>query len=152
VKKILLTKGQLAIVDDFNFEWLNQWKWCASKSGNQYYAKAWIDNKMIRMHRLIMNPPDDKQIDHKNHNGLDNRKSNLRLCTQAQNIRHQKPQTRKTSSKYKGVSWDRAKWCAYIKYQRKTIHLGAYHNEIEAAKVYDAKALELFGEFACTNF
>jgi len=155
-KRIPLTQGKFAIVDDEDYERLSRFKWYTGKSRNTFYAVRsvkimgkWITRKMDRD---ILNVPIGFQVDHINRNGLDNRKVNLRTCTLAQNVRNRK--TPKHSSKYKGVSWFKItkKWRAYIYPNNKFISLGYFMNEIDAAKAYDNKAKELFGEFACLNF
>lgn len=105
------------------------------------------------MHREIMDVPKHLVCDHINHNGLDNRKNNLRTCTRQQNTHNQKPR-KKGTSKYKGVDWNKRqkKWRARIYYRGKCHYLGYFNNEIDAALTYDKKAKELFGEFACLNF
>lgn len=157
---IPLTQGQFAIVDAKNYEWLMQWKWCALTSKNSYRPIRAIKKRgkwtTLYMSRFILNAPDNLQVDHINHNILDNRESNLRICDQSQNNANQLIRM-DGKSKYKGVSWDKTKkrkkrWVAEIKYYGKKFHLGHYRTETEAAKAYDAKALELFGEFAYTNF
>jgi len=104
------------------------------------------------MHRMIMHAPKHLCCDHIDHNGLNNRKSNLRLCTNAQNTHNQRIRPNGTS-KYKGVSWHRPnnKWVARIAFKRKRMHIGIFDNQMEAAMAYDDKAIELFGEFACVN-
>ena len=82
---IPLTQGQFAIVDAEDYEWLSRHKWCAAKSRDNFYAHRFGDGTIVNMHREIMRAPKGVICDHKNHNGLDNRKSNLRLCTSAQN-------------------------------------------------------------------
>lgn len=169
MRRIPLTQNKFALVDDENYEWLNQWKWCTlkikTKIGNLFYATRAITQKsgkpgkrkMVSMHRQILGlkQGDGKQTDHQNHNGLDNREYNLRVCTQFQNNCNRLPTG--GISKYKGVTRQRykhykSKWKASIKYNRKIIYLGYFENEIEAAKAYDKKAKELFGEFAYLNF
>ncbi len=105
------------------------------------------------MHRLIANAPAHLLVDHIDHDGLNNRKANLRLCSIAQNNQNSRP-NRNAASKYKGVSWAQScrKWFARIRPNRKTIYLGLFTDEIEAALAYDRKAKELFGEFAYLNF
>jgi len=93
VKEIKLTQGQVTIVDDEDFEELNQYKWTAHNAtkkdkSDYFYAIRCVNKKMIRMHRVLMNPPDDMQIDHINRNPLDNRKENLRICTHSVNQRN----------------------------------------------------------------
>ncbi len=104
------------------------------------------------MHRLIMNAPAGLVVDHIDGNSLNNRKTNLRICTQAQNIHNSRPR-RNRSSKYKGVFWNKVnkKWSVSIRKGDKRIYLGGFDDEIEAALAYDRKAEELFGEFAYLN-
>lgn len=155
MKKIPLTRGQFALVDDSDFEWLSQYKWSAllkhPKIG-YWIATTTIKNKKISMHRLIMNASKDKEIDHKNHNGVDNRRQNLRICTHAEN--QQNKNSVRGTSRFKGVVWHKLvrKWMSHIGFNCKTIHLGYFNNEIDAALAYDKAAKELFGEFAYTNF
>ena len=103
------------------------------------------------MHRLIMDAQERQEIDHADGNGLNNQKDNLRFCTHSQNHMNRKPT--KGSSKYKGVSWHKAakKWNARITLNKKTVSIGYFDSEIIAAKAYDEKAIELFGEFAKLN-
>ena len=159
MKRIPLTHGKFAIVDDEDYERLSQYSWYVSKGRNTYYARRSIKegNKWtVRcMHSDIINIPKGLEGDHKNHKGYDNRRCNLRICTHAQNIQNSKPpKTSKHSSRYKGVSWFKYtnKWRAYIKKNKVFTSLGYYFNEIDAAKAYDKAAKKMFGEFACTNF
>ena len=157
MKRIPLTQGKFAIVNDEDFDRLNSFKWYAHEDRNTYYAVRTIrqngKRKTILMHREIMElkAGDGRQTDHINHDGLDNRRDKLRICTNAENHYNQKPG--KGTSKYKGCSWYKRdkKWQARIRLNSKLIHLGLFDSEIEAAKAYDAKAKELFGEFACVN-
>ena len=105
------------------------------------------------MHRAILNAPKGLLVDHIDGNGLNNRKSNLRLCTFAQNAHNSRPR-RNSSSRYKGVCWHKLKkkWTVSIYKGGKRTYLGYYDDEIEAALAYDRKAEELFGEFAYLNF
>jgi hypothetical protein len=106
---------------------------------------------MIRLHRLLMNPGPGEQVDHRNHNGLDNRRENLRLATAAQNAANARPKRNRPG--YKGVNWHKRnqKWRAYITVDRKYIHLGVFEDPWEAAQAYNTAALEAWGEFACLN-
>lgn len=168
MKKIPLTRGKYALVDDADFEWLNQWKWCAQKSRHTYYAvrvkSKGLKQIQIFMHKLILNPPDGLKTDHINHSGLDNRRQNLRVCTLAENQWNQRlrKEMGEYKSEYKGVSWNKGQkykggrykggWRARIGIDKKQMYLGYFQSEIDAAKAYDKKAKELFGEFAETNF
>jgi hypothetical protein len=139
-------------VDDEDYDWLNQWKWCV----NSYaYRKVQKNNiiKNIFMHRLILKCPDNKMCDHKDLNKLNNQKSNLRFATVSQNNANRAPYKIHTSI-YKGVSWDKEnkKWVVQSNKNNRTFKIGRFDNEIDAAKAYDKKAKELFGEFAWLNF
>ena len=152
--QIRLTQGQYAIVDNEDFARLNSFKWYANKMGNTYYAVRNSKQKSIHMHREILGlkSGDGLLTDHINGNGFDNRRVNLRRCTRSQN-QHNMHSIWGTS-KYKGVSWHKAgkKWQARICVDGKRIHLGLFDSEIEAARIYNQKARELFGEFAKPNF
>lgn len=157
MKEIPLTQGKIAIVDDEDYQGLSQYKWCAAKLHGIFYAVRAVrgeNKKHILMHREILGltKGDGKQTDHHNHNSLDNRKCNIRICSNRQN--QQNRHKKRGCSQYKGVSWYKRdkKWFAQIKVNSQKIHLGCFNNQIDAAKAYDKKAKELFGEFACTNF
>ena len=155
---IPLTKNKYAIVDIEDYGWLSQWKWRAMKDKRTFYAVRHTPHPTnkgkktsLLMHRLILNVPKGMQTDHRYHNGLDNRKQNISICTHDQNNYNRQPYIG-CSSKYKGVHRHRNSWSVGITYQRKHIHIGVFKNEAKAAKAYDKKAKELFGEFACLNF
>ena len=152
MKQISLTQGMYAIVDDADFEWLNQWKWHIQAGHNTYYAVRKCNGKRIRMHRLILGCTENEEVDHKNHNGLDNQRHNIRKCTHSQNMQNL-PYRKGGSSKYKGVSWDKEsrKWLASIKLNGIKQRIGLYLLDIDAAKAYDKVAIKLFGDFACPN-
>lgn len=144
-----------ALVDAEDYELVMGYRWHLDNNG---YARANTPRDengkrgFVLMHRLIMkNPKSD--VDHKNWNRLDNRRSNLRLATRSQNIANSKLSSNNTSG-YRGVVGDRAtsKWCAQIKSNGKKRVLGCFSSKEDAARAYDAAALEVFGEFASTNF
>ncbi len=159
MKRIKLTQGQYAIVDDADYDWLNRWKWCVTGIEGAFYAirnspKIKGKSHQIFMHRIILGLAykDGQEGDHRDHNTLDNRRDNLRICTHRQNIMNQSLQKNKTS-KYKGVCWDnsRKKWMVGIKINGKIKYLGRFEDEKDAAEAYNEAAKEYFGEFAFLN-
>lgn len=157
MKKIKLTQGQYALVDDEDFEWLNSFNWCYYKARNNGgYAARKVggrsDPKNVMMHRLVNNTPEGFDTDHHDGNKLNNQKYNLRTATSLQN-RYNRNSYKGSTSKYKGVGWFKrdSKWRAYIVKDRKNYHLGLYENEQQAALAYNKKALEFHGKFARLN-
>lgn len=134
-------------------ERLAKYKWHASGKKGKFYAARKRNGKTILMHHEIIDVPPAFVCDHINHNTLDNRKCNLRVCTPAQNAHNRLP-GRNCKSSYKGVSWHKAshKWAAEIRCNNERIHLGYFDYEQDAAIAYDDMAIELFGPFACLNY
>jgi hypothetical protein len=149
MKQIKLTKDKFAMVDDEDFEFINQWKWSCAK-GIKYAARR-TNNRIIYMHRLITNCPEKLEVDHINRDGLDNRKVNLRICTSAENRKNHKILSNNKSG-YNGVSKTPFNtWHTCISLNGKTIHLGTYKNVVDAALAYNVAANHYFGEFARLN-
>ena len=161
VMQVKLGNGGLcALVDDEDYTLVSQYNWCAFRPSQSQvtYAVRWISSRgglprrRQSMHQLIMGM---RGIDHEDHDGLNNQRSNLRPANQSQNNQNARKQARPCSSRFKGVSWHKrmGKWRAYIKLpDGRRASLGYYRDEIEAARAYDAAALEHFGRFACVNF
>ncbi len=159
MKKIPLTQGQFALVDDADFAWLSQWKWQArlDKSSGYYAARTeWTSKtkcRTVRMHRVILGVVlSTVLIDHKDHNTLNNQRENLRKATSSQNTSNRRPQ-KQSSSKFLGVHYAKNinKWVAQIQKGDVNHRLGSFDNEVEAAKAYNSKAVELHGPFANLN-
>lgn len=150
-----------ALVDDENYEYLNQFNWFIKNGQNTTYAirNDWSSgkNKSILMHREIMNINNSSiLIDHIDCNGLNNQKNNLRICNKSENARNRMANcssTLNSTSKYKGVSWDKRKnlWRSRIMIDYKEKFIGYFKDEVEAAKAYNEAALKYFGEFANLN-
>jgi hypothetical protein len=137
MKKIKLTQGKYAIVDGWNYDWLNQWKWCADEHRNTYYAKRKDytagKRQIIYMHRLILGlkPGDGKHTDHINHDGLDNCQYNLRIVTNRENSNNRTNPT-------KGCYWHKQnkKWTVRIWFNNKNLYLGSFTNQKDAQQAY----------------
>jgi outer membrane cobalamin receptor len=155
MKQIALTQNKIALVDDDDFEIVNQFKWSYQDSRDTGYAKrsTYPSKKTVLLHRFLLSATPDKEVDHINGDGLDNRRENLRLCSRRENHQNSKKKNN-LSSIYKGVSWnkEKRKWRAQIRYEDRQMHLGYFNNEIDAAKAYDLTATIHFGEFAKLNF
>lgn len=144
---------KVVLVDDEDYEKVQQHQWYEYEYKRTSYAKAIIDGKSISMQEFILPSPPGFLVDHKNGEGLDNRRFNLRHATlqqQRQNVRKHNNST----SKYKGVSWcnDRDKWVVQICINGKQTNLGRFYSEETAARIYDEAAKKYFGEFAKLNF
>lgn len=167
MKHIELSRGLFAIVDDADFEYINQWKWFAKSNGkfkNGFYAARSVhfkneqgknSGRTVFMHRVILGIDGVShkihEADHVNHNGLDNRKCNLRLADRSKNCSN-KRKKENTVTAFKGVSVQKnGRFNAHIKHKQKNISIGSFDTPVQAAMAYDLKAKELFGEFANTN-
>lgn len=155
-RKIPLTQGKYTIVDDADYEWLSQYNWQVDSDGYAVRSARGEERSngcKVRMARAIMKAPKGKQVDHINGDRLDNRRLNLRSCTNAENTRNGSHHRTNTSG-YKGVYWNKRekKWRAHIRANNIHIHLGYFKSVIEGAKAYDVAAKKYFGEFARLNF
>lgn len=150
VKMIPLGDGYYAYVDAADFEWLNQWTWNAYGDG---YAARFEKKRKVFMHRLIAEPPEGMVVDHIDGNKANNCRFNLRVCTREQNMRNNRKH-RNASSQFKGVGYCKRKRKFYSRlwFEGRNRSLGYFVEEVEAARAYDRKAVELFGEFARLNF
>jgi hypothetical protein len=149
VRMIPLGDGFYAYVDAVDYEWLSRHTWHHSNG----YAFRWEKGRRIYMHSDIMQPPNGKLADHFDSNRANNCRSNLRVCTQAENLRNQRKR-HGARSRFKGVFYDVrfGKWFAQCRLEGKRHWRGYFDDESEAARAYDQMAVELFGEFARLNF
>lgn len=149
---IQLTKGKTAIIDDEDYEKVRQYRWHVNHYGyavcNKYVGG--YKSVAIYMHRLVNDTPDGLYTDHINHDKLDNRKENLRSCTNRQN-RYNTPIRKDNTSGAKGVRWHQNRWNARIFIDGKEKTLGSYDNRLDAARAYNEAAREHYGEFALLN-
>lgn len=158
VKEIPLSQGKVALVDAEDFERLSQYKWHYSKRGYAARGHYWKEegkrkHTCITMHREIMGNPLGLDVDHKDGNKLDNQKANLRVCSKKENGKNIGGWSKNKSSRYKGVRWrkDTEKWSAQIMVERKSICLGSFDKEEDAALEYNFAAHQHFGKFARLN-
>lgn len=156
MRNIPLTQGKVAIVNDGDYSVLSQFKWFAQYNDGNWYAmrNTQKDGKirLVSMHRQILGDPQNMQIDHADGDGLNNIRSNLRICTNAQNSMNRRKLI--SRSGFKGVRWccTAGKYRAQIVLNSRHIHLGYFTDKLKAAKAYDIAARRLFGKFAFTNF
>lgn len=156
MKQIPLTKGQFALVDDEDFEFVNKQKWYADSCNETFYARARPKKygPLIHMHRVILSVPNSCSIfvDHIDHNGLNNQKYNLRIATRSQNNANKKAIGK---SKYLGVFYKKEStfrpWYSRCLKNGVNKYLGSFKTEIEAAMAYNNAAFEIHGEFANLN-
>lgn len=158
MREIILVNHGVTMVDDADYEMLSQWRWHQYTASKTYVCRSKSRKEppgphTIPMHRVIMNAPKGMDVDHIDGNGLNNQRANLRIATRGENLRNTRKRDNCTSQ-FKGVYWHaRArKWLAQIKPPTGHVYLGLFVHEVEAAMAYDAKARELFGEFAKCNF
>jgi hypothetical protein len=160
MREIKLTHGKIALVDNDDYERLAPFKWHAMKTKqieDKWYAKQIIrvegePTQNIYMHRLIMGAGPGFEVDHRDRDGLNNIRRNLRVCSHIQNCAN--IATRASLSGYRGVYWCKVtrRWVAEAKVNYKTIRIGRYKDLIEAAVARDKYVSGLYGEFAVLNF
>jgi hypothetical protein len=158
-RRIPVGEGKFAIVDPSDFYWLNNFHWSFRTRCRCFYAIRFFNNpngrlQLVQLHRDLMKAPKGLLVDHRNNDGLDNRRANLRLATPSQNNQNRRKTRSKTSSRFLGVHFVKSsrRWAAYTKYQGKKVWLGSFDNEIDAARDYDEAASRFHGEFARLNF
>jgi hypothetical protein len=157
--EIPLRGGLIALVDEVDAELVAGYRWRAVKIKHCFYARTQLREPgwpCVYMHRLLLAVPRGVCVDHINHDGLDNQRANLRVCSKAQNLANARKRIspRGTHSDFKGIIFigRLQKWRAQISFQKVRRYLGHYSSEVEAARAYDRAARETFGDFACVNF
>jgi len=159
-RRIPLSKHKFAVVSAEDYERLNKFKWYIQRNATTFYAVRYArcpgskKYSIVWMHREVLPPPKGLFVDHINHCGFDNRRSNLRLVTLRQNMYNRRKLRKNLTSLFKGVYQrsDTKLWRANITVDGKRIHLGQFHSEIDAARAYDEAAKKYHGEFARLNF
>lgn len=152
MKEIRLSQNKISLIDDSDYEFISRYKWYAELRSNSWYARHDFPNKKVYLHVYLLGEDLKHKIDHKDHDGLNNTRENLRICTNSQNGMN-KRKSENCSSIYKGVCWEkrRNKWIAFISPDSTFKFLGYFDDEIEAAKAYDEAAIKYFGDFSCLN-
>lgn len=153
MKYIELTKGQRATVDDEDWPYLSQFRWWF----DGMYAQGRVNGKQVRMHRLLLNPPKGSMVDHANGDRMDNTRANIRVCSHGENEWNKAKKHRHRNdghSKYKGVTRDvrRGMWVSRTTFNGRSVHIGSFVSEIDAARAFDDWAREHHGQFAHVNF
>ena|SRR5258706_7751756 len=163
MREIELTQGKVALVSDKDYARVIAYgKWYAVKGRGDVWYAARNESRQycvsryrrrIFLHRFVLNINDDKiEVDHKNLNGLDNQRRNLRIASRNENMHNRKKCANNTSG-YKGVHLHMGRvWLTHIKINGKTKHIGVYKSLIKAAQAYDVAAVKYYGKFACLNF
>jgi len=160
-RRIPLTRDKYALVDPADFDRLSEYKWHIVGARGTFYAVRNTGQQLgqkrivVKMHREILKVPDGMFVDHINHNGLDNRRANLRPATQAQNARNRRKVHRDNyHSNYKGLTWykHQNRWAVRVMVDNKSKFIGYFDNELDAAKAYDTAAKKYHGDFASLNF
>jgi hypothetical protein len=153
---IPLTQGKSTVIDDEDWELVAPFRWSLIHEGNRvswHVVARWPDGptKFIKMHRLILGlPPERPFVDHVDCDGLNNRRSNLRIATRQQNSSNRDCLGNKSG--FKGVFQNGKSWTARIRFNKRLINLGTFPDPTDAARRYDIEAMRLFGEFARPNF
>jgi len=150
VERIVLGNGLFALIDAADYPEISKYRWYATRRGRNTYATCRKNGRAIYMHRMIMRPRRGHIVDHKDGNGLNNCRDNLRACTRRQNQANRR--SNRGVSRFVGVYWSKGKWVAAIRWRGKYYYVGSFDDEVEAAKARDRKAYELHGEFAYLNF
>jgi len=156
-KLIKLTRGLTTVVSSSDYLLVLKRKWQAATAYGTYYAVRTEQRNNVRrritLHGFLLKPPKGLFVDHINGDGLDNRRSNLRIVTRAQNQQNRRVRYKKTSS-YKGISYNKnnGMWTVSITHEGETLICGSFANEIQAAMHYDKFAIRLFKDYACLNF
>jgi hypothetical protein len=147
MREIALSNGGITLVDDEDYELLKKYTW---RTVQGYVTTLSIN---LSLSRLITKCPSGLEVDHKDHNPLNNQKSNLRICTKSQNRAYRYKTKKNTTSTYKGVYWNKLanRWMAYIRLNSKAKYIGYYNCEVEAAKAYNEMAEIHYGEYAILN-
>lgn len=157
MKHIQLTNGGVACVDDRDYQKLNKHRWVSHPSGGILYASRYIYSAgkqiEIKMHREILGLQryDGTIVDHRNRDGLDNTRANLRVVTRNINAQNSKLRS-DNSSGFRGVYKNGKGYMAQTRISGKLIYLGTYKSAIEAAHAYDCKILAVYGACAARNF
>ena len=150
-----LPNGNVCFIDELDLPIMAQFRWRSVFIAGITYVVTNVrkgDRRVTAyLHRIIMRPPPGVHIDHIDHDGLNNQRSNLRLCSRSENMRNQVKRRRATSSRFKGVSRAGHRWCAQLEIDGKHIRLGSHDTEEQAAAAYNAGAVLYFGSFAHVN-
>jgi len=152
MKILPISGGQQVLLDDGDFEALSKFRWTAQKRKHTFHAARYEGKKYVYMHRLLVSAGPGEQVDHKDGNGLNNQRDNLRVATRAQNQMGYRHDCVQRGSR--GVYWHKAakKWMARLVHNQKGVYLGLFNNKADAQQAYNEASQRLFGDFAQRNF
>jgi hypothetical protein len=152
-REIPLTQGEVTLVSAADYEFLSQWKWYAGRAGRTWYAQREQSKTCLKMHRVILGSAVGIEVDHINHDGLDNRRENIRIATSQENVHNQRCRVDSTTG-FKGVALNKVRgkpFRAHINAPGRSRHIGLYNTAVDAARAYNLEAIKYFGEFAYLN-
>lgn len=146
IVEVRLSDDLVFVVDAEDLQTIRPHHWSRCAGG---YVRAVIGGRHVLLHRFLVHAKEEEEVDHEDGDGFNNRRSNLRVATKSQNRANRTRLAKNNNSGFHGVRWHAGKWVASIQKDKKRYYLGRFSDPRDAARAYNEKARELFGEFAC---